>query len=80
MRPRKSKLSIDLNKPVPEREHRLENGSNVKKLIKTKVEADKEMDDNHQVQFLKKKSDDMRQKIKNLQQQTQALQLQYTKM
>jgi hypothetical protein len=30
MRPRKSKLSIDLNKPVVEEEHGLKNGSKVK--------------------------------------------------
>jgi hypothetical protein len=47
MRPRKSKLSIDLNKPVAEEADGLKNGSKLKTLIKPKVEADRDMDDNH---------------------------------
>jgi hypothetical protein len=62
MRPRKSKLSIDLNKPVVEEEHGLKNGSKVKAEIKPKIEADRDMDDsNHQVQALKQQNDNMRQ-------------------
>jgi len=65
-RPRKFKLSIDLNKPVAKEEHGLKNGNKVNTLIKTKFETDKEMDDNHWVQALKQQSDDMRQQIQNL--------------
>jgi hypothetical protein len=64
MRPRKSKLSIDLNKPVTKEEQGLKDGSKVKTLIKPKVEADREMDDNHQVQALKQQNDDMKQKFR----------------
>jgi len=53
MRPRKSKCLIDLNKPVAEEEKGLKNGSKVNTLIKKKVEAERDMDDNHQVQALK---------------------------
>jgi DNA repair exonuclease SbcCD ATPase subunit len=80
MRPRKSKLSIDLNKPVTEEEQGLKNGRKVKTLIKPKVEADREMDDNHQVQALKQQNDDMRQQIQSLQQQKQDLELQHNKL
>jgi hypothetical protein len=73
MRPRKSKLSIDLNKPITEEEHGLKDGSKVKTLIKPKVEADKDIDDNHQVQVLK-------QQIQSLQQQKQDLEMQHTKL
>jgi len=62
-RPRKSKISIDLNKPVVEEEQRLKNGSKVKTLIKTKVESDRDMNDNHKVQDLKQQNDDTRQQI-----------------
>jgi hypothetical protein len=73
MRPRKSKLSIDLNKPIAEEEQGLKNGSKVKTLIKPKVEADRDIDDNHQVQALKQQNDDMKQKIQSLQQQKKIL-------
>jgi hypothetical protein len=53
MRPRKAKLSIDLNRPVEE-EHELKNGSRVKAEIKPKIEDDRDMNDNNQqVQALK---------------------------
>jgi mRNA-degrading endonuclease RelE of RelBE toxin-antitoxin system len=55
MRPRKSKLFIDLNNLVIEEEHGIKDGSKVKTLIKTKVEDNREMDNNRQVQALKKK-------------------------
>jgi ribosomal protein S20 len=55
----KSKISIDLNKPVEKEEKGLKNGSKLKTLIKKKVEAIREMDDNQQVQALKQKNDDM---------------------
>jgi hypothetical protein len=80
MRPRKSKLSIDLNKPIVEEEHGLKVGSKVKAEVKPKIEANRDIDDNHQVQALKQQNDDMRQQIQNLQQQNQALELQHTKL
>jgi hypothetical protein len=45
MRPRKTKLSIDLNRPVVEEEHELKNGNRVKTKIKPKIEGNKEMED-----------------------------------
>jgi len=62
MRPRKSQFSIDLNKPVTEEEHGLKDGSKVNTFIKPKVETDREMDENNQVQVMK-------QQIQSLQQQ-----------
>jgi hypothetical protein len=53
MRPRKAKLSIDLNRHVEE-EHELKNGSRVKAEIKPKIEYDRDVNDNNQqVQALK---------------------------
>ena len=73
MRPRKSQFSIDLNKPVTEEEHGLKDGSKVNTFIKPKVETDREMDENHQVQVMK-------QQIQSLQQQKQDLEMKHTKL
>jgi hypothetical protein len=48
MIPWKSKISIDLNKPVSEEEHGLKNGSKVKAKIKPKVEDERDRDDSDQ--------------------------------
>jgi hypothetical protein len=80
MMPRKFKISIDLNKPVAKEEQGLKDGSKVNTLVKTKVEYEKEMDDNNQVQVLKQKNVDMEQHIQTLQQQKQDLELQHTKI
>jgi hypothetical protein len=40
MRGRKYNLSIDLNNPDPEEEHRLKNGRKVKAEIKQKIEVE----------------------------------------
>jgi hypothetical protein len=69
MRPRKYKISIEINKPVTEEEKVHKNGNKLKALIKKKLKAVREMDDNHQVQDLKQQKDDMRQKIQSLQKQ-----------
>jgi hypothetical protein len=45
MRPRKTKLSIDLNKYAIEEEHGLKDRSKVHVLIKPKVESDRGIDD-----------------------------------
>jgi hypothetical protein len=66
MRPRKYKFSIELNKPFIEELQELKNGSRVKTLIKTKVEIDREMDDHHQVQVMKKKIQSLLQRKKDL--------------
>jgi hypothetical protein len=64
MRPRKSNLSIYLNKHVAEEEHGLKNGRKVEAKIKQKIEADKDMDDNNlHVQTLKQQNNNMRWKI-----------------
>jgi hypothetical protein len=55
MRPRKDKISIDLDRPIPEEEHGLKIGRKVKVEIKPKIEVERDMDDsNPQVQALKK--------------------------
>jgi hypothetical protein len=69
MMPRKSKQSIDLNKPIIEEEQGLKNGRKVNTLFKTNFEAYMEMDENHQVQALKQQNYDMRQKIQSIQKQ-----------
>jgi hypothetical protein len=60
MRPRKAKLSIDLNRPAEE-EHELKNGSRVKAKLKPKIEDDRDMKhSNQQVQALKQNNDRLR--------------------
>jgi hypothetical protein len=61
MRPRKFKLSIDLNRLVPEEKQGIKDGIKVKILINPKVESYREMDENHQVQVLKQQNVDMKQ-------------------
>jgi hypothetical protein len=46
---------LKMQEPVTKEEHELKDGCRVKTLIKPKVEADKDIDDSHQVQVLKKK-------------------------
>jgi len=48
MIPRKTKLSIELNRPVAEEEHEFKNGSIVKVEIKPKIEGDMDMNDSNQ--------------------------------
>jgi chromosome segregation ATPase len=81
MRPRKTKLSIDLNRPVVEEEYELKNENKVETKIKPKVEGNKEMEDSkQQVETLKQQNDNMRQHIQELQQQNQTLEMQHSKL
>jgi len=69
MIPRKSKLSIDINRHVAEEEHEIKNGSEVKVEIKHKIEGARDMNDsNHQVQALEQQNYNMRHQIQELQQ------------
>jgi len=64
MIPRKSKLSIDLNRLVADEEHAIKNGNIVKEKIKPKVE---EIEDNKQhVKTLNQHNDNRRQHIQEL--------------
>jgi hypothetical protein len=64
MRPRKTNLSIEFNRPTVEEENELKNGNIMETKIKPKVEDTKEMKDNKkQVEALKQHNDSMRKQI-----------------
>jgi hypothetical protein len=73
MRSRKTKFSIDLNKSSIEEEQGMKDRNEEQFFIKTNLKADKDVDENHQVQMMK-------QKIQTLQQQKKDMEMKHTKL